>query len=132
MVPPRALLALSKLGPRVCSALGFPANLEEAVRIMSGSVADRVNIRDRGQLRAGLFADVPWWCVAGGHAVELAVGRPLRPHSDIDVLLLRRDQLAAQHALAVVITVRVAVVMPVIVAVRDAGCKTCDTGSRTI
>ena len=49
---------------------------------------------------AGLFADVPWWCVAGGHAIELAVGRPLRPHSDIDVLLLRRDQLAAQHALA--------------------------------
>uniref|UniRef100_UPI0039BFF6A5 nucleotidyltransferase domain-containing protein n=1 Tax=Lentzea alba TaxID=2714351 RepID=UPI0039BFF6A5 len=49
---------------------------------------------------AGLFADAPWWCVAGGYAIELAVGRPLRPHSDIDVLLLRRDQLAAQQALA--------------------------------
>jgi hypothetical protein len=49
---------------------------------------------------AGLFTGVPWWCVAGGHAIELAVGRRLRPHSDIDVLLLRRDQLAAQHALA--------------------------------
>ncbi|MFE9724853.1 nucleotidyltransferase domain-containing protein [Streptomyces sp. NPDC005794] len=40
----------------------------------------------------------PWW-VAGGTAVELAVGRPIRDHGDIDVLLLRRDQLGAQHAL---------------------------------
>jgi hypothetical protein len=43
--------------------------------------------------------DVPWW-VAGGYAIELAVGRPFRVHSDIDILLLRRDQLAVQHALA--------------------------------
>jgi hypothetical protein len=42
---------------------------------------------------------VPWW-LAGGHAIELAVGRELRPHGDIDVLLLRRDQLAVQDALA--------------------------------
>ncbi|MEV6236005.1 amino acid transporter [Lentzea sp. NPDC051838] len=48
---------------------------------------------------AGLFGDVRWW-IAGGHAIEMFVGRPLRPHSDIDVLLLRRDQLAAQRALA--------------------------------
>lgn len=48
---------------------------------------------------AGLFTGVQWW-VAGGYAIELAVGRPLRPHSDIDVLLLRRDQLAVQRALA--------------------------------
>ncbi|MEU6268503.1 nucleotidyltransferase domain-containing protein [Saccharopolyspora shandongensis] len=41
----------------------------------------------------------PWW-VAGGYAVELAAGRTLREHEDIDVLLLRRDQLAAQQALA--------------------------------
>jgi hypothetical protein len=41
----------------------------------------------------------PWW-IAGGHAIELAVGHPLRDHGDIDVLLLRCDQLAAQHALA--------------------------------
>ncbi|WP_232836957.1 nucleotidyltransferase domain-containing protein [Lentzea terrae] len=45
---------------------------------------------------AGLFTGVQWW-VAGGYAIELAVGRPLRPHSDIDVLLLRRDQLAVQR-----------------------------------
>ena len=40
---------------------------------------------------------VPWW-IAGGYAIELAVGRPLRDHGDIDVLLLRRDQLVLQQA----------------------------------
>nr|WP_020498457.1 hypothetical protein [Sciscionella marina] len=34
---------------------------------------------------------MPWW-IAGGYGIELAVGRPLRAHGDIDVLLLRRDQ----------------------------------------
>lgn len=50
---------------------------------------------------ARLFAgaEVPWW-IAGGYAIELAAGRPLREHGDIDVLLLRRDQLAAQLVLA--------------------------------
>ena len=32
--------------------------LEDAVRKMSGAVADRLNLRDRGHLRAGCFADV--------------------------------------------------------------------------
>ncbi|WP_236257822.1 nucleotidyltransferase domain-containing protein [Streptomyces hygroscopicus] len=36
-------------------------------------------------------ADFPWW-IAGGYAIELAVGRELRPHGDLDVLVLRRDQ----------------------------------------
>jgi hypothetical protein len=40
----------------------------------------------------------PWW-VAGGFAIELAVGHRIRDHGDIDVLLLRRDQLTAQQAL---------------------------------
>jgi hypothetical protein len=39
-----------------------------------------------------------WW-IAGGYAIELAVGRPVREHTDIDVLLLRPDQLAVQRAL---------------------------------
>lgn len=51
---------------------------------------------------AALFAPAataaPWW-VAGGYAIELAAGRRLRAHADIDVLLLRRDQLAVQRAL---------------------------------
>jgi aminoglycoside-2''-adenylyltransferase len=48
-----------------------------------------------------LFAGVStsWW-LAGGYAIELAVGRPLRDHADIDVLLLRRDQEAVRDALA--------------------------------
>lgn len=41
----------------------------------------------------------PWW-IAGGYAVELAVGRPFREHEDIDVLLLRRDQYAVHDLLA--------------------------------
>ncbi|MGC5401791.1 nucleotidyltransferase domain-containing protein [Streptomyces sp. DT20] len=40
----------------------------------------------------------PWW-IAGGYAVELAVGRAYREHGDVDVLLLRRDQLAVQRTL---------------------------------
>ncbi|MFD9396352.1 nucleotidyltransferase domain-containing protein [Streptomyces sp. NPDC060000] len=42
--------------------------------------------------------EAPWW-VAGGFAIELAVGHRVRSHGDIDVLLLRRDQHAAQRAL---------------------------------
>ncbi|MGW7459040.1 nucleotidyltransferase domain-containing protein [Streptomyces sp. NPDC054797] len=40
-------------------------------------------------------AKFPWW-IAGGYAIELAVGRPLRPHDDVDILVLRRDQAAIQ------------------------------------
>ncbi|WP_103352103.1 amino acid transporter [Amycolatopsis sp. CA-128772] len=49
---------------------------------------------------ARLFAGtgVPWW-IAGGYAIELAAGRAFREHGDVDVLLLRRDQLAVQAAL---------------------------------
>jgi hypothetical protein len=42
--------------------------------------------------------DAPWW-IAGGYAIEFAVGEPFRGHGDVDVLLLRRDQLEAQRAL---------------------------------
>ncbi|WP_206796480.1 nucleotidyltransferase domain-containing protein [Amycolatopsis sp. MtRt-6] len=41
---------------------------------------------------------VPWW-IAGGYAVEFAVGRAFREHADVDVLFLRRDQRAIQEAL---------------------------------
>lgn len=40
-----------------------------------------------------------WW-IAGGYAIELFVGRELRAHGDIDVLLLRRDQEVAHEVLA--------------------------------
>jgi hypothetical protein len=39
-----------------------------------------------------------WW-IAGSYAIELAAGRPIRGHVDIDVLMLRRDQLAVQPSL---------------------------------
>ncbi|MFI6923794.1 nucleotidyltransferase domain-containing protein [Nonomuraea spiralis] len=42
--------------------------------------------------------EAPWW-VAGGYALELAVGRPYRGHDDVDIALLRRDQLAARRLL---------------------------------
>lgn len=44
-------------------------------------------------------ADFPWW-IAGGYAIELAVGRELRAHSDLDVLVLRRDQALVRDCLA--------------------------------
>jgi hypothetical protein len=49
---------------------------------------------------AELFGEsgAKWW-IAGGWAIELAVGRALRSHDDIDVLLLRRDQFAIQRVL---------------------------------
>lgn len=49
---------------------------------------------------AAIFAALPgpWW-IAGGHAIELAVGRPVRAHGDIDVLVLRKDHLHVQAAL---------------------------------
>jgi hypothetical protein len=42
-----------------------------------------------------LLADLtaPWW-VAGGWALDLFLGRETRTHEDLDVALLRRDQLA--------------------------------------
>jgi hypothetical protein len=48
-----------------------------------------------------LLRDFParWW-IAGGWALELHAGRPLRPHADVDVALLRDDQLALRTHLA--------------------------------
>ena len=44
------------------------------------------------QEAAAVFAPlgIPWW-VAGGHAIDLFVGRETRAHGDIDVAVLRRD-----------------------------------------
>ncbi|MEL6253900.1 MAG: hypothetical protein AAFR87_17965 [Bacteroidota bacterium] len=36
------------------------------------------------------------WCIAGGYAIELFVGESFRPHGDIDIFLLREDQLHIQ------------------------------------
>lgn len=44
-------------------------------------------------------APFPWW-IAGGYAIELAVGEPVRLHSDIDVLVLRQDHLQTREFLS--------------------------------
>ncbi len=41
---------------------------------------------------AELFAPLRTWWIAGGHAIDLFVGRSTRPHEDIDVQLLRADE----------------------------------------
>jgi len=51
---------------------------------------------------AAIFRDIPvqWW-IAGGWALDLFLGRTTRAHEDIDLLILRRDQLIVQeHLLA--------------------------------
>ncbi|MCP2165401.1 nucleotidyltransferase domain-containing protein [Goodfellowiella coeruleoviolacea] len=49
---------------------------------------------------ATLFAEFPprWW-LAGGYAIELAVGRRIRAHADIDALVLRPDLLSVPAVL---------------------------------
>jgi hypothetical protein len=42
--------------------------------------------------------DVPWW-IGGGWALDLYIGSPTRRHVDLDVVVLRRDQLDVQAAL---------------------------------
>jgi hypothetical protein len=40
------------------------------------------------------------WAVAGGWAIDLALGRVTRPHTDVDVAVFRDDQPALRAALA--------------------------------
>lgn len=50
---------------------------------------------------AELFRGTPFrWWIAGGHAIELAVGRPIRTHDGVDVLVLRDDLPAVRTHLA--------------------------------
>jgi aminoglycoside-2''-adenylyltransferase len=41
----------------------------------------------------------PWW-IAGGVALELFAGKPIRAHRDLDILILRRDQQRLRETLA--------------------------------
>ena len=49
---------------------------------------------------AEIFAAMPcpWW-VAGGYAIEMAIGRAVRDHDDVDVLVLSPDQFHVRQAL---------------------------------
>ena len=42
---------------------------------------------------------MPWW-ISGGWAIDLFIGHQTRPHGDIDVLILRKDQLKVQQHLS--------------------------------
>jgi hypothetical protein len=44
------------------------------------------------------FRPAPFkWCLAGGYAVELFLGRSIRSHDDIDILVYRDEQLQLQQ-----------------------------------
>ncbi len=38
-----------------------------------------------------------FWCLAGGHAIAHVLGRSYRPHGDIDIVVLRPDQVEVQN-----------------------------------
>ncbi|HEX8069230.1 MAG TPA: hypothetical protein VF546_04705 [Pyrinomonadaceae bacterium] len=46
------------------------------------------------QVAALLWGFAPPWCVAGGWAVDLYLGRVTRAHADVECAVLRRDQFA--------------------------------------
>jgi hypothetical protein len=48
-----------------------------------------------------IFANAPLtWGLGGGYAIEQFLGAPLRPHSDVDIVIFRDEQIAAQQYLA--------------------------------
>jgi hypothetical protein len=48
-----------------------------------------------------LFTDLPiTWCLAGGWALDLHLGKQSREHSDIDVIILRDEQVSAYDFLS--------------------------------
>jgi hypothetical protein len=50
---------------------------------------------------AALFLPATFpWCIAGGYAIEAALGKSFRAHSDIDVLVFREHQTAIREMLA--------------------------------
>jgi hypothetical protein len=47
-----------------------------------------------------IFADAPFtWGLGGGYAIEQFLGTPIRTHDDVDIVIFRDEQLAAQHFL---------------------------------
>ena len=41
------------------------------------------------------------WGIAGGYAIEQFVGRPIRAHDDMDIIVFRDEQLLVQRWLGV-------------------------------
>jgi hypothetical protein len=47
---------------------------------------------------AALFRRAPFaWWIAGGWALDLFIGHQTRPHDDVEIAILRRDQMALQR-----------------------------------
>ncbi|XID96222.1 nucleotidyltransferase domain-containing protein [Paenibacillaceae bacterium WGS1546] len=48
-----------------------------------------------------IFSEIPvTWCIAGGWALDLYAGKQSREHDDVDVIILREEQLTAFHNLS--------------------------------
>lgn len=48
-----------------------------------------------------IFAEAPFaWGLAGGYAIEQFLGRSIREHGDIDIVVFRDDQIRVQRWLA--------------------------------
>ena len=75
MVHPRAYGSYARILGRYVRELKL-LTLEDAVRRMSGGVAARLGLRDRGLLREGMFADV----VVFDDATIIDLATPERPH----------------------------------------------------
>jgi len=56
---------------------------------------DPLEVQDARALLSNVRAH--WW-IAGGQAIDLAIGRELRKHSDLDVLVLRKDHTLIRDA----------------------------------
>lgn len=56
-----------------------------------------LSVAEAVQLLRGLPA--PWW-ISGGWAIDLFLGQQTRPHGDLDIQMLRPDQLIVQRHLA--------------------------------
>ena len=61
---------------------------------------DRWRPLDLRELREVLSGAHFRWCLAGGHAIERFVGRELRKHGEVDVVVFRDEQLKLQEHLA--------------------------------
>jgi len=56
-----------------------------------------LSVAEVGELLSDLRAE--WW-IAGGYAIEMFAGRPIRSHGDIDILVKRDDQHIIQKHLS--------------------------------
>jgi hypothetical protein len=53
-----------------------------------------LSLTELGELMRGAHF---FWCLAGGHAIAQVLGRSYRQHGDIDILVLRPQQLGVQN-----------------------------------